>query len=352
MKYGISLLPDCSPDTRPAVTYFEDVLRLAELGEQLGLHYVKMTEHYLHRAGGYCPSPLTYLAAVAARTKRIRLLTGGIQASFHHPIQIAAHAAQVDAMSHGRLEVGFVRAFLPHDFEAFEVDMTGSRARFQATVDAVVRLWTEDKVSERTPYFTYADATNFPPTVQRPHPPVWICVAMSEASFRYAGERGHNLMITATPQPEAFDQVRKMIEMYRDVFQEHHGASGRVPQVAAGVPLMVAPTDAEADAAARRHQRGYFEVWGEASQTLKSVDAPDYAGYAKMIERYLTMDEDRMIAGTMHGSPATVARKTRELEDALPLDVILWQLDFGGQDYATMSRSLRMFVEESLPLMR
>ncbi|WP_165988144.1 LLM class flavin-dependent oxidoreductase [Streptomyces sp. YIM 98790] len=352
MKYGISLLPDCAPETRSPTAYFDDVLRLAELGEELGLHYVKMTEHYLDRAGGYCPSPLTYLAAVAARTRRIRLMTGGIQASFHHPIQIAAHAAQVDAMSHGRLDVGFVRAFLPYDFEAFGVDMTGSRARFQATVDAVVRLWTEEKTSEDTPYFSYRDATSYPPTVQRPHPPVWICVAMSEASFRYAGERGHNLMITATPQPETYDQVRKMIEMYRDVYHEHHGDSGRTPLVAAGVPLVVAPTDAEADADARRYMRSYLDVWGAASQSLTSVNSPDYAGYSKIIERYLTMDDDTAVAGTMYGSPATVARKIRDLEDALPLDVILWQLDCGGQDYATMSRSLRLFAEEALPLVR
>ena len=107
-----------------------------------------MTEHYLKPYGGYSPSPLMFLAAAAAQTKSIRLMTGGIQASFHHPIQLAAEAAQLDAISNGRLELGFARAFLPYEFEAFGIDLDSSKARFQQTIDATVRLLAEESVSE------------------------------------------------------------------------------------------------------------------------------------------------------------------------------------------------------------
>ncbi|MBO2454943.1 LLM class flavin-dependent oxidoreductase [Actinomadura barringtoniae] len=148
MKHGISLLPDCRPARRPARDYFADVLEVARIADAAGIDYIKMTEHYLKDYGGYCPSPLGFLASVASCTSQIRLMTGCIQAAFHHPVQIAAETAMVDAISDGRLEVGFARAWLPYEFEAFGVPLDESRARFQATIEAVLRLWTEEKVTE------------------------------------------------------------------------------------------------------------------------------------------------------------------------------------------------------------
>src|SRR5262245_19626567 len=129
MRHGISLLPDCRPERRSATGYYEDVLAIARLADEAGMHYVKMTDHYLGNYGGYSPSPLTFLAAVAAQTSQIRLMTGCVLPAFHHPIQLAAHAAMVDVLSHGRLDVGFARAWLPYEFAALGVSMDTSRDR-------------------------------------------------------------------------------------------------------------------------------------------------------------------------------------------------------------------------------
>ena len=76
MRHGLSFLPDADEDGIPAADYYDMVLDLSVLADDAGLTHVKMTEHYLRPYGGYCPSPLTFLAAVAARTTRIRLMTG------------------------------------------------------------------------------------------------------------------------------------------------------------------------------------------------------------------------------------------------------------------------------------
>ena len=76
ISHGVSFLPDCRPEKRSATDYYADVLAISRLADEAGFDYVKMTEHYLHPYGGYCPSPLTFLAAVAARTTRIRLTIG------------------------------------------------------------------------------------------------------------------------------------------------------------------------------------------------------------------------------------------------------------------------------------
>jgi len=349
MKYGISLLPECTPDKRSAATYFDDVLRLSQLGEEVGLDYVKMTEHYLHPAGGYCPSPLIFLAAVAARNRRIRLMTGGIQASFHNPIQLAAETAQVDAMSQGRLDVGFARAFLPHEFDAFGVDINTSRERFRVTVDTVIRLWSEQNISVYTPFFSFENATSLPRPIQQPHPPVWICALMSESSFRWAGERGFNLLMTSSPQPERIPLVRELVDVYRSAFQKHHGAPSRRPQVAVSLPLIAADTDEEAMDIAKPFVQHHMDVWRDATKPLLTNESSDYAGYSDAVGKAFSASVEEHAKMFVIGSPETIARRIEELHEGLSVDVILWLLDAGCQHYKTMERSLRLF-EKALAL--
>lgn len=350
MKYGISWMPDCGPDVRAASDYFDDIIRLSVLAEDLGFDYIKMTEHYLHPAGGYVPSPLALLAAVGVQTERIRLMTGGIQASFHHPIQLAAEAAQIDAMTHGRLDVGFARAFLPYEFEAFGVDMHRSKERFRSTVDTVVRLWTEKGVTADTPDFSFANATSYPEPYQRPHPPVWICALMSESSFRWAGEQGFNLLMTSSPRPETMDIAAKYIQLYRDLFEEHHGASGRKPEVAVSLPLMMGETDAEALEIARPQLQRYLQVWGDATKGLAQVTSPDYAGYQGVVKGFdPNIDPAEVAKHTVLGCPETVASRIGDLRDGLGVDTILWIVDGGSPDASIMERTMRMFTSEVLP---
>lgn len=90
MRFGVSFLPDSSTETKSPADYYSEALALCDTAEKGELDYVKMTEHYLHPYGGYCPSPIQFLTAIAARTKNIRLMTGCILPAFHHPIQLAA----------------------------------------------------------------------------------------------------------------------------------------------------------------------------------------------------------------------------------------------------------------------
>jgi alkanesulfonate monooxygenase SsuD/methylene tetrahydromethanopterin reductase-like flavin-dependent oxidoreductase (luciferase family) len=354
MKFGISLLPDCRPAKRTAKDYFADVIDVSQLADELGIDYVKMTEHYLADYGGYCPNPLTFLASVAARTERIRLMTGGIQASFHHPIQLAAHTAQVDAMSGGRLDVGFARAWLPYEFEAFGIDMDTSRDRFMATVEAVVRLWTEPAVSENTDFFCYHGATSMPEVTQHPHPPVWVAAVRSLQSFAWIGEKGFNLLIAAPPREEELPRTKEMINVYLETFEQEHAESGRKPRVALSCPVFVAETDREAYTAAEPLLREYLEVWAEAADSWKSVTSPAYQGYAaagKMF-RSVSTDDVRSLAVGVLGSPLTVLEKIERLRSELTVDTLLCQVDFGGQDKKMMTRNLGLFGAEVLPRIR
>jgi alkanesulfonate monooxygenase SsuD/methylene tetrahydromethanopterin reductase-like flavin-dependent oxidoreductase (luciferase family) len=345
MRFGVSYLPDAAPGTMDPVAYYRAALELAELADQAGFSSVKMTEHYLHPYGGYCPSPLSFFSAVAARTRRLRMITGCILPSFHHPVQIAAEAAMVDALSAGRLEVGFARAYMPYEFETFGVDLDDSRARYEATIEAVLRLWTATRVSMDTPFFRFRDATSLPPVTQRPHPPVWAAAVRARQSFAWIGERGFGLL--ATFLLTDLQPLKERIAVYRESFAAAHGDGVR-PRVAVSQPLYVAPTDAAAVQEGDAYLARYFDVWADGADAWSRVQSRDYPGYSAMPHaiRAATPDVLRRTGAAAFGDPDRVLDHVRWLREELNPDEILWQLDFGAMPLEASRRTLTLFADK------
>ncbi|HET7460518.1 MAG TPA: LLM class flavin-dependent oxidoreductase, partial [Longimicrobium sp.] len=327
MEFGISFLPDADPAVRAPADYFASALELAAMADAGGLRAVKMTEHYLHAYGGYCPSPLGFLAAVAARTTRVRLMTGCVLPAFHHPLRLASEAAMVDALSGGRLDVGFARAYLPYEFAAFGVPLDESRARFEATVGAVVRLWTEPAVTLESPFFRLCAATALPRPTQRPHPPVWCAAVRTPESFEWAGRHGYGLLVSALRAPD--HALPALIAAYRRAYREHHPHAAGGERVAISLPLYVAPTEARAVRDCGPYLRRYLAVWSDAAGAWDAVDGKDYPGYTGMaaVLRAATPNQMRRERSAVVGSPARVREVARWLGEAVGVDMVLWQVD-------------------------
>jgi len=161
-------------------------------------------------------NPIIFLSAVAALTRRIRLVTGAVIPIFNHPIKLAGETAMLDAISRGRLDVGFARAFLPEEFDAFERSMDESRARYEHGIEAVVKLWTEENVVHQDPFYRFGPLTSSPRPVQQPHPPIFVAAVATPQSFEWAGRQGHGLMIL--PYLSNFDDVQRNLRLYRETF--------------------------------------------------------------------------------------------------------------------------------------
>src|SRR5262245_62153014 len=187
MRCGLNFFPSCRPEYKAGEVYFREALELCELADSLGYATVKIVEHYFRAYGGYSPSPLIFLAAAAQRTRHIRLVTGAVLPAFNHPLKLAAELAMVDCLSGGRLDAGFARAFLPHEFEAFEVSMEESRPRFEEGIAAVRRLWTEARVTFEGRFHRFKDITLLPRPIQKPHPPILVAAISTPESFIWAG---------------------------------------------------------------------------------------------------------------------------------------------------------------------
>src|SRR2546422_471334 len=174
MKFGVDYFPDVHPDRVSGQQYFADVLDLAEEADRLGYDSVKIVEHYFTSYGGYSPDPCVFLAACSQRTRRLRMVTGAVLPVFNHPLKLAGQVTMLDAISGGRLDVGFARAFMPYEFDAFGISMDESRARFEEGIEAITRLWTEEAVTFEGKFPRLKNVTSLPRPTHQPHPPIWV----------------------------------------------------------------------------------------------------------------------------------------------------------------------------------
>src|SRR5260221_10335974 len=134
MQFGVQFFPDVKPEEKSGEAYFREALDLAEEADRLGFTHIRIVEHYFHYYGGYSPNPIVFLAAAAQRTRNARLVTGAVLPAFNHPLKLAGEIAMLDAISGGRLDVGFARAFLPHEFRRFARSPDASVRRCRAGV--------------------------------------------------------------------------------------------------------------------------------------------------------------------------------------------------------------------------
>jgi alkanesulfonate monooxygenase SsuD/methylene tetrahydromethanopterin reductase-like flavin-dependent oxidoreductase (luciferase family) len=349
MRYGISLFPVLTPEEKSATDYFDESLFLVEIAEQLGFDHVQIVEHYLTPYGGYSPDPVTFLAAAAMRTKRIRLITGAVIPAFTHPVQLAGKLAMLDNLSHGRLGVGFGRAFLPEEFATFGVDMNESRGRFTAGIEACRRLWTERDVCIDDGFHFFGPVTLLPPTVQQPHPPIYVASATNPQTCAAAGRAGYHLQVV--PTVTTLEQLQEMLAAYRAGWVE----SGQNPgssEIQVKYTCYLADNHSEALRTAEELECNYVAKMARAVAAWANMHSDAYPDYEKFVDKvrhynFTTSLRDNKV---LAGRPEEVADQLRTIHQWLGTDItITCQFNPGYLPLSQAERAARMFAEQVVP---
>lgn len=201
-----------NPAGRTEHEVVKEQFELMYAAEDLGFDSIQPAEHHFSEYG-YLASPQVSLAAVAARTRRIRLGTGVVVLPFHNPIRVAEDFALLDLMSDGRVDLGLGRGYQPMEFAGFGVDQTRSREMFDEGVRLIQQCWTKDRVTFQGKHYRADDLCVRPKPLQKPHPPIYMA-CLSPESFAIAGRYGFNIFMSSAFGLQA-QQAKEGIENYR-----------------------------------------------------------------------------------------------------------------------------------------
>ena len=216
MELGLYTFAETTPDaagtgvTTPH-TRIKELVEEAELAEQVGLDVFGVGEH--HRPDFLVSAPAVVLAAIAARTTRIRLTSAVTVLSSDDPVRVFQDFATLDLLSDGRAEIMAGRGSFIESFPLFGYDLDDYDALFSEKLDLLLRLREEGPVtwngSLRAPL---ENQTVYPRPLQHPLP-VWVAVGGTPASAERAGTLGLPLalaIIGGAPQ-----HFVPLIETYR-----------------------------------------------------------------------------------------------------------------------------------------
>lgn len=350
MEFGMQFFPDVKPAEKSAAQYFDEALRLVEHCDAYGYAHVRIVEHYFHYWGGYSPNPMVFLSAASQRSKRARLVTGAVLPVFNHPLKLAGEIAMLDAISNGRIDVGFARAFLPYEFRHFGVSMDESIARFEEGIEQVRALLENDEASSDGRFHRYEKVTSLPRPTQKPRPPFWIAAVGTPDSFARAGKLGYNLMAI----PGVGSSPSQLVQIYREAWQEarHPGK----PRVMLAV-FMLCHEDRERaiELAKPRIERHFKSIADAMSEHAGRQISADYKNYDKMIEkvRAETFESQVQHFAAFVGTPKDLVERFHEFERAMGgVDSASMQVNFNDLSCADAERSVKLFGEKVMPQFR
>jgi alkanesulfonate monooxygenase SsuD/methylene tetrahydromethanopterin reductase-like flavin-dependent oxidoreductase (luciferase family) len=349
MQVGIQFFPDVGPDVKSARDYWQEALSLVALCDRYGYSHVRTVEHYFHPYGGYSPNPVVFLAAAAQMTKRARLVTGAVLPAFNNPLKLAGELAMLDALCDGRLDIGFARAFLPHEFARFGVKLNESRARFDEGMEQVRLLLEEENVTCDGHFHSFSNVTSLPRPTQRPRPPFYVAALATKESFERAGAAGHGIMAI----PMAGGAMAELLGLYREAWQRA-GHRGR-GTVMLAFHMFCHEDQAAAETIARGPLNRYLRsLVTAASDWMAGESSADYPGYDQIIAALSrdTFETQVEKCAAWIGTPQrildTIATYRRQIGD---FEIASLQVNFNDMLIADARTSMRLFGEEVLPRM-
>jgi limonene 1,2-monooxygenase len=206
LKFGIFLAPFHPVGQNPTLALERD-MQLIEHLDQLGFDEAWFGEHH---SAGYeiIASPEVFIAAVAQRTRHIRLGTGVSSLPYHHPFMLADRLVLLDHLTRGRLMIGVGPGALPSDAYMMGIEVAKQRDMMEEALEAILLLLAGDgPVDYETDWFKLVGARLQMRPYQRPFPEVAVAAQISPAGPRAAGRFGCSLLSIGATSAGGFDAL-------------------------------------------------------------------------------------------------------------------------------------------------
>lgn len=303
----------------------------AQLAEASGLDIFSVGEHY--REGHNDSASPVLLAAMAAKTQRIKLGTSVTVLSTNDPVRLYHEFSTVDAVSNGRAQIILGRASATESFPLFGYDIADYEQLFEEKLELFLKLQREENVS-------WSGTVRSPLVAQALHPrmpeggiPTWIGVGGSPASVVRAARHGLPLMIAIIGgHPQRF---AGHVELYHRTLEQAGHPLQPVGQHSLG---LVADTDDEAR-----------ETWWRSWEPVVKALAAERGFYAPSRAQY----EAEVENGALYvGSPETVAAKIAQSARDLGLSRFDLKYDIMHLPRDARARTIELLGREVAPRLK
>lgn len=310
--------------------FYAECLEEIEEAERLGFTHVWLSEHHFVD-DGYLPSPLVAAAAIAARTRSIRIGTNVLLLPMHHPLRVAEDAAVVDLLSGGRFILGVGQGYVQHEFETLGFNRKNRPSLLEEGIEVIRRAWEEGRTGYEGKRWSFEDL----PFEPRPGGKVPIYVgAFVEPAIDRAARLGDGFLASAGGG-EFADTYRKL----REALERHGRENEDFPFFASGVVYAhEEPGRArEIVAPAIAYQRSRYAEWGTdhdrpKPEPIRPEDLP--------WERYFV------------GTPEEVAEALIQLHGEAPYDHLCFWGRPPGLTHEQALENVRLIATEVAPRVR
>jgi natural product biosynthesis luciferase-like monooxygenase protein len=348
MKFGLLTLSDHYAEDRSEEQYYNDFFDEVTYAEELGFDTMWIGEHHFCRY--ICPSPQIVAAAVAHRTKKLRIGTAIVLLPHHDPLRLAEDYAMVDLLSGGRLDFGVGRGFIKAIYDGFNQSMDESRERFTEALEIIERAWTQTTFSYEGKFHTVRNVTMLPRPLQKPAPPIYMAAAVSPESFVTAGKKGHSLMLAPFTQP--LSTLKANVQLYRQTLVAA-GHSLQNVEIVAGYHSFVDDTPAEARRKWEAHYMRYLRFVGTLVAPPEEMPGEQYEAWRRTGEMFKHVTFEQMYpTQVLCGDPAQCVDRVGLLREELGMTHFWVYMDLGGLDKRELFRSMERFATKVIPQCR
>jgi len=274
------------------------LFELAERAEALGFHSVWVGDSLTARPR---IDALTTLAAVGARTRRVRLGTAIFLAALRHPIMLAYQLASLDWITGGRVDlgVGYGRPKEPaaeHEFQILGLDPSARMKMSEELVQVMRRLWRENDVSHAGQFTRFEHVTLEPKPAQPGGVPIWLASNDVEPGLKRVGKLA-DAWLNNIKSPESYRVCWEKIRSYaadagRDPNSIHPGcyftlAAGGKDAITEGQTFLAQYYNRSYEAVAK----AMLCVTGSWDEVIDRIDAFREAGARSVVLRFAARDQ-------------------------------------------------------------
>lgn len=334
LELGLDTFGDVTngPDGRPQhhAAVLREVVEQGVMADQAGVDVISLGEH--HRPDFAISAPEVVLAAIGARTRRIRLGSGVTVLSSDDPIRVFQRFSTLHGMTGGRAEVIVGRGSFIESFPLFGYDLRDYERLFEEKLDLFVRLIRDDRVS-------WQGSHRAPLAAQAVYPPTatplrtWVGVGGSPESVVRAVRHELPLMLAIIGGPAA--RFRPYVDLY-------HRAWAQLGKPAPGVGVHSPGFVAETDEAAREIYWAGYKPMHDTIGRERGWPPLGRGDFLREIE-----------GGAMYvGAPETVARKIAATARGLGLSRFQLKYSAGPVPHAATMECIRLYGERVIPMVR